>query len=65
VLVTRSILLRTASRGPFCAGWPHAPYFHNGAAANLQELVNFYNERFHMGLTQEQQAELIAFPDSL
>ena len=42
-----------------------APYFHNGAAATLKELVNFYNERFEMHLTNEQKSDLVAFLDSL
>jgi len=42
-----------------------APYFHNGAAANLEELVDFYNNRFQMGLTDEQKKQLIAFLNSL
>jgi cytochrome c peroxidase len=42
-----------------------APYFHNGAAANLHELVNFYNQRFAMQLTEEQKQNLEAFLNSL
>jgi hypothetical protein len=42
-----------------------APYFHNGAAANLHELVNFYNLRFQMALTDRQKDELVAFLNSL
>ena len=42
-----------------------APYFHNGAAANLLEVVNFYNQRFQMNLTPQQKAELVAFLNSL
>jgi cytochrome c peroxidase len=42
-----------------------APYFHNGSAANLQELVNFYNNRFSMGLTDDEKQQLIAFLNSL
>jgi cytochrome c peroxidase len=42
-----------------------APYFHNGAAANLRELVNFYNLRFNMALNETQKNELIAFLNSL
>jgi cytochrome c peroxidase len=42
-----------------------APYFHNGAAANLRQLVNFYNERFGMQLSNEQKADLVAFLKSL
>jgi cytochrome c peroxidase len=42
-----------------------APYFHNGAAANLDELVNFYNQRFQMNLTVEQKEALVTFLNSL
>jgi cytochrome c peroxidase len=42
-----------------------APYFHNGAAADLSQVVNFYNQRFQMGLTPEQMSQLIAFLSSL
>jgi hypothetical protein len=53
-------------KGPILRGLAaRATYFHNGAAANLHELVNFYNERFSMGLTNEQKAELVAFLNSL
>jgi len=36
-----------------------APYFHNGAAKNLSEIVNFYNLRFDMKLTDQEKAELL------
>jgi cytochrome c peroxidase len=53
-------------KGPVLRGLAaRAPYFHNGAAANLRELVNFYNQRFQMGLTEEQKHDLIAFLNSL
>lgn len=42
-----------------------APYFHNGAAANLRQLVNFYDERFAMKLSDLQKTELVAFLKSL
>jgi len=42
-----------------------APYFHNGAAANLLQAVNFYDERFDMKLTAEQKRQLVAFLHSL
>ena len=42
-----------------------APYFHNGAAATLNEVVNFYNERFQMALTDQEMADLVAFLKSL
>jgi cytochrome c peroxidase len=53
-------------KGPILRGLAaRAPYFHNGAAANLDELVNFYNQRFQMNLTAKQKTELIAFLNSL
>jgi cytochrome c peroxidase len=53
-------------KGPILRGLAaRAPYFHNGAAADLRELVNFYNQRFGMQLTEEQKSDLIAFLNSL
>jgi cytochrome c peroxidase len=53
-------------KGPVLRGLAaRAPYFHNGTAADLRELVNFYNQRFQMGLTEEQKHDLIAFLNSL
>jgi len=53
-------------KGPILRGLAaRAPYFHNGAAANLDELVNFYNQRFQMNLTDKQKKQLIAFLNSL
>jgi cytochrome c peroxidase len=53
-------------KGPILRGLAaRAPYFHNGAAATLREVVNFYNERFQMALTQKQKSELVAFLNSL
>jgi hypothetical protein len=42
-----------------------APYFHNGSAANLTQLVNFYNARFAMGLSGPQKTDLINFLNAL
>jgi cytochrome c peroxidase len=53
-------------KGPVLRGLAaRAPYFHNGAAADLHELVNFYNARFSMQLSEEQKSDLIAFLNSL
>jgi cytochrome c peroxidase len=38
-----------------------APYFHNGAAADLAQVVSFYNQRFQMHLTPEQKSDPVAF----
>jgi cytochrome c peroxidase len=41
------------------------PYFHNGSAATLNDVVNFYNTRFHIGFSEREKADLIAFLKSL
>jgi cytochrome c peroxidase len=38
-----------------------APYFHNGSAATLNDVLDFYNVRFAMGLTDAEKADLVAF----
>jgi cytochrome c peroxidase len=53
-------------KGPILRGLAaRAPYFHNGAAHDLTELVNFYNQRFQMNLTDQEKLQLIAFLNSL
>ena len=53
-------------KGPVLRGLAaRAPYFHNGAAENLDEVVNFYNQRFQMQLTDTQKKQLVAFLNSL
>jgi cytochrome c peroxidase len=49
-------------KGPILRGLAaRAPFFHNGSAATLQEVVAFYNLRFQMGLTEREKADLEAF----
>ncbi len=38
-----------------------APYFHNGSAADLGAVVEFYNERFGAGIIGQDKDDLIAF----
>jgi hypothetical protein len=53
-------------KGPVLRGLAgRAPYFHNGAAADLDELVSFYNKRFQMNLTNQQKRQLVAFLNAL
>ncbi len=53
-------------KGPILRGLAaRAPYFHNGAAATLDELVNFYDQRFNIGLSDDEKVALIAFLNSL
>jgi len=42
-----------------------APYFHNGSASSLTQVVNFYNARFGMGLNPQQKTDLINFLSAL
>ena len=41
-----------------------APYFHNGAPQDLDQL-DFYNRHFPMNLTNDEKTDLIAFLNSL
>ena len=53
-------------KGPILRGLAaRAPYFHNGSADGLKEVVKFYNVRFFMGLTEVEQADLVAFLSGL
>jgi cytochrome c peroxidase len=38
-----------------------APYFSNGSAKNLMELVDYYDRRFDMGLTSQEKQDLVNF----
>jgi len=49
-------------KGPILRGLAaRAPYFHNGSAATLTDAVQFYNTRFHIGLTDAEVSDLVAF----
>jgi cytochrome c peroxidase len=49
-------------KGPILRGLSsRAPYFHNGSAASLEEVVEFYETRFNIGLTPREKADLVAF----
>jgi cytochrome c peroxidase len=53
-------------KGPILRGLAaRAPYFHNGAAQDLNALINFYNLRFQMNLTEEEKSDFVAFLNSL
>ena len=42
-----------------------APYFHNGSATTLDDVVTFYDNRFNIGFTPQEKADLVAFLRSL
>ncbi len=53
-------------KGPILRGLAgRAPYFHNGSAQTLKDVVTFYNQRFSLGLTQQNQQDLVAFLSTL
>jgi len=45
--------------------WQHAPYFHNGSAATLVDVVNTYNTKKTLGLSTAQMADLVEYLKSL
>jgi hypothetical protein len=42
-----------------------APYFHNGSAQDLTDVVRFYNDRFGIGFTDQEREDLVAFLKAL
>jgi cytochrome c peroxidase len=53
-------------KGPILRGLAaRPPYFHNGSAPTLRDVVEFYDHRFDIGFTDQQKADLIAFLNSL
>jgi cytochrome c peroxidase len=53
-------------KGPILRGLSaRAPYFHNGSARTLLDVVHFYETRFGLTLTSQQESDLVAFLGSL
>lgn len=49
-------------KGPVLRGLAaRAPYFHNGSARTLDDVVNFYEKRFHIGFSEAEKRDLVAF----
>lgn len=49
-------------KGPILRGLAgRAPYFHNGSAATLVDVVNFYDSRFTLHLSEADKSDLAAF----
>ena len=42
-----------------------APYFSNGSAATLRELVDFYDRRYSIGYSEQEKRDLVAFLEAL
>jgi cytochrome c553 len=45
--------------------WQHAPYFHDGSAADLPAVVDHYNSVLSLGLSAAQKADLVEYLKSL
>lgn len=53
-------------KGPILRGLSaRAPYFHNGSAQSLLDVVHFYETRFGLTLTAQEESDLVAFLSSL
>jgi cytochrome c peroxidase len=53
-------------KGPILRGLAaRAPYFHNGSAATLRDAVDFYDQRFGIGFTEQQKTDLVNFLNAL
>ena len=50
---------------PLRGAWQHAPYFHDGSAETLDEVVQTYNTRKALGLTAQEIADLAQYLKSL
>jgi hypothetical protein len=50
---------------PLRALWQHPPYFHNGSAATLEDVVSMYNEQKSLGLSRDEEADLVQYLKSL
>jgi hypothetical protein len=53
-------------KGPTLRGIAaRAPYFHNGSAADLDAVVQFYVDRFGINFTSQERSDLVAFLGSI
>ena len=45
--------------------WQHPPYFHDGSAATLAEVVEHYDQVLELGLTEQQKRDLVEYLKTL
>jgi mono/diheme cytochrome c family protein len=66
---TPSYAARSATKqyrtSPLKGLWQHAPYFHDGSAATVEDVARTYNARRALGLTPQEIADLAQYMKSL
>jgi cytochrome c peroxidase len=50
---------------PLHGAWQHPPYFHDGSAATLEQVVTIYNTRLALGLTAQEVQDVAQYLKSL
>ena len=50
---------------PLKGVWQHAPYFHDGSAATLEDVVRIYDTKRSLGLTDQEKSDLVQYLRSL
>jgi cytochrome c peroxidase len=50
---------------PLRALWQHPPYFHDGSAGTLMDVVNHYDGLFVLSLTEKQKEDLVEYLKTL
>jgi len=50
---------------PLRGAWQHPPYFHDGSAATFDDVVDHYDTLLGLGLTEDQQSDLVEYLLSL
>lgn len=64
VLASRSLTGKYRTT-PLSGAWQHPPYFHDGSAATLLDVVEHYNNHFALGLMQSEKDDLVQYLLSL
>lgn len=69
VAVDKDYVNRSATKkwrvSPLKGIWQHPPYFHDGSAATLLEVVEMYNQQQNLGLSSSEKSELAEYLKSL
>jgi len=69
VAVDKDYVNRSATKkwrvSPLKGIWFHPPYFHDGSAATLSDVVERYNSQLNLGLTADEKANLTEYLKSL